>query len=128
MALTTYIEAGFQSKLKTSVAFIDLTAAFDTVWREGMIYKFLRVIPCKLITQLLNNILNDRTFQVIIGTNVSSSKKLKNGLPQGSVLSPHLFSLYIADMPAIKSGTLTTGHWLQKAIRFRKRKILWHLT
>jgi hypothetical protein len=34
IALTPHIEAGFQRKLKTGVVFIDLTAAYDTVWRD----------------------------------------------------------------------------------------------
>lgn len=103
LALTTYIEAGFQKKLKNSAAFIDLSAAYDTVWREGMMYKFLSKIPCKLTSRLLNNMLKDRVFQVIMGSEISTPRKLKNGLPQGSVLAPLLFSLYIADMPKTKS-------------------------
>lgn len=38
----TSIESGFQIKLKTAVAFIDLTAAYDTVWREGLLLKFCK--------------------------------------------------------------------------------------
>jgi hypothetical protein len=34
MALMTHIEAGFQHQLKTGAVFVDLTAAYDTVWRE----------------------------------------------------------------------------------------------
>jgi hypothetical protein len=34
MALTTHIEAGFKHQLKTGAVFVDLTAAYDTVWRE----------------------------------------------------------------------------------------------
>ena len=38
-ALTTYIENGFQHNLKTGTVFLDLTAAYDTVWHTGLLYK-----------------------------------------------------------------------------------------
>ncbi|KAL1454475.1 hypothetical protein WDU94_010720 [Cyamophila willieti] len=103
LALTNHIEAGFQLKLKTSVAFIDLSAAYDTVWREGLLHKFLQVIPCSRTLQLLDTMLSNRNFNVIMGDSISSTKKLNNGLPQGSVLAPLLFNLYIADIPTTQS-------------------------
>jgi hypothetical protein len=45
MALTTHIEAGFQLQLKTEAVFVDLKAAYDTVWREGLMIKFLKLFP-----------------------------------------------------------------------------------
>jgi hypothetical protein len=42
MALTTHIESGFQCQLKTGVVFLDLSAAYDTVWRDGLMLKFKR--------------------------------------------------------------------------------------
>jgi len=38
-ALTTFIENGFQQNLKTGTAFLDLTAAYDTVWHTGLLYE-----------------------------------------------------------------------------------------
>jgi hypothetical protein len=49
MALTSHIEAGFERKLKTGTIFIDLTAAYDTVWRDGLKLKFMRVVSCSKI-------------------------------------------------------------------------------
>lgn len=37
LVLTTYIEIGFQEQLKTAVAFIHLTVAYDTVWKQGLL-------------------------------------------------------------------------------------------
>jgi hypothetical protein len=103
LALTTHIETGFQNRQKTSVAFIDLTAAYDTVWRKGLIYKLLKVIRCKKVTSLINNMLSYRLFRVYLDDQISRRRKLSNGLAQGSVLAPLLFNLYIHDMPPTES-------------------------
>lgn len=99
LSLTTYIEAEFQRKLETSATFIDLTAAYDIVWLEGMMLE----IPCKTSMRLIDKILNNRAIQVVMKNSISRSRKLCNGLHQGSVLAPLLFSLYVADMPETSS-------------------------
>lgn len=103
LALTNHIENGFERKLKTGMVFIDLTAAFDTVWKKGLLCKFLKVVPCLTICDLLCNMLSNRYFKVFLNDSGSSSKRLNNGLPQGSILAPLLFNLYMSDLPSTKS-------------------------
>jgi len=43
-ALTTHIENGFQRQLKTGAVFLDLTAAYDTVWHTGLLCKLCKNI------------------------------------------------------------------------------------
>jgi hypothetical protein len=58
MALTTQIEAGFQRQLKTGVVFVNLSTAYDTVWRDGLMLKFMRTIHCaKISNQVYSNII-----------------------------------------------------------------------
>lgn len=92
------------AKLKSSVSFIYLSAAYDTVWREGLLYKFLKVIPCLRTMRLLNNMISNRSFQVCMSDSISKSKILNNGLAQGSVLGPVLFGLYISDISKTTSA------------------------
>jgi hypothetical protein len=99
MALTSHIEAGFERKLRTGTIFIDLTAAYDTVWRDGLMLKFMRVVSCSKISRPLNNILSNRYFQVFLGDKSSRWRRLNNGLLQRSVLSPILFNRYMSDIP-----------------------------
>lgn len=102
LALTTFIENGFQKTLKTGAVFLDLTAAYDTVWHTGLLVKISRVLP-RWAVDAIELLLRDRRFRVHMGDSASTWKRQVNGLPQGSVLSPTLFNLYTNDLPSTTS-------------------------
>lgn len=99
LALVTHVEKGFQEKLKTGTVFLDLTAAYDTVCKQGLLLKVTRILKCKSHIQILQSMLSERRYQVSLDGATSKVRVLQNGLPQGSVLAPLLFNLYTADIP-----------------------------
>lgn len=98
LALANFIETGFQKKLKMGVIFVYLTAAF--VWKKGFFCKFLKDMKSLTLCDLLSNMLSDKIFQVFLQDGSSSLMKLNDDLSHGSILSPILFNLFMADLPS----------------------------
>jgi len=78
-ALTTFIENGFQQNLKTGAVFLDLTAAYDTVWHTGLLYKLSKSMPY-WFTGLVGLLLADRRLRVRMGNDTSAWRSQRNGL------------------------------------------------
>jgi len=84
--------------------FVDLTAAYDTVWHRGLTCKLLRLLPGRHTVRMIMEMVGNRSCNFTTGNSKKSRlRRLKNGLPQGSVLAPLLFNIYISDLPTIVS-------------------------
>ena len=98
------ISINLNKRAKTATAFIDIEKAFDKVWHQGLIYKLIQFqLPIQLL-KLLQSFLQLRTFEVRVNDSTSSCRPILAGVPQGSCLSPQLFSAYINDMPQHKDS------------------------
>jgi hypothetical protein len=87
-------------KLRTILVGLDVKAAYDSVWHDGLIYKLLRLpLPRNLIGWLVD-FLRDRKLQVRVNGHLSQIATVNCGVPQGSPISPLLYIIYTSDLLA----------------------------
>nr|VZI13244.1 unnamed protein product [Spirometra erinaceieuropaei] len=112
-------------------AFVDLTKAFDTVNREGL-RKIMQKFGCpERFTQMVRQLHDGMMARVTDNGAVSEAFAVTNGVKQGCVLAPTLFSLMFSAMlmdayrderPGIRIAYSTDGHLLnQRRMHFQSR-------
>lgn len=96
--ITQMIEDGFQEKKQTIAVWIDIEKAFEKVWKAGLKVKLKKAKVSGLMFQWICQYLNNRQARVHVNGSYSRKRILKHGVPQGGVLSPTLFLVFINDI------------------------------
>ncbi|GFX49089.1 putative RNA-directed DNA polymerase from transposon BS [Trichonephila clavipes] len=94
----------------TATAFLVLSKASDTVWRNKLILKMFDVFGIKGKTlPWISAFLKSRVIRVKYNKPLSKDFKVSQGVPQGSVLSPTLFSMFLAGVEKLITENSSIG-------------------
>ena len=88
------------------MVFCDISKAFDRVWHAGLIHKLRASGVSGNLLRWFENYLHNKCQWIVIPGAKSDWNYIRGGVPQGSILGPLLFLLYISDIVKDKGSNI----------------------
>uniref|UniRef100_A0A0K8UP47 RNA-directed DNA polymerase from mobile element jockey n=1 Tax=Bactrocera latifrons TaxID=174628 RepID=A0A0K8UP47_BACLA len=96
-----------RNKLCTVAVSLDIEKAFDRVYHRGLIFKLVQIGFDHGIIKIISSFLSDRKFFVLINECSSDLGVCNCGVPQGSILAPLIYNIFMFDFPHSHNNSLS---------------------
>ena len=104
LSITHEICQSFDGNLEVRAVFLDISKAFDKIWHKGLISKLKQNGKSNKILNIITDFISFRKQRVVLNGQAPPWVSIEASVPQGSILGPLLFLIYINGL----SGDLST--------------------
>ena len=127
--LTNHIKRQFSRRKSVLATFFDVKKAYDSVWHRRLLFKLKNIGVSGHMYHYIKNLITNRKICTKVDNVFSCYNNIDQGIPQGSLIAPLLFSILIYDLPESLSKTTKVAQyaddiaiWLDCNLRKKTKK------